>query len=315
MPAWFHGRMQRTTRLRLALAVAGLPVVIVACNPGGPPPGGPGTTIASGPTTTTAPGATTTTTAPSADCPVGNFPDLSASAGAGSGYAKPSISVSCTATALNVSSNGMISYAFTPITPNGLAAQNWNWSVPLHPSVAAQTTSISTKFGTVGFTVTGLPIYAAMEGAQPAAKAFGDPVYNGILDSCKGHTGPNREYHLHALNASPACGFEPSPIVGYALDGFPIYGSQGCLDVSCTNVVTFRSGWVKTGDPKTNAWSAYTYTATSDATVLDKCKGRIGPDGTYRYYATSGFPYTFGCYAGTPSTQAGLAAGPMPPMG
>jgi hypothetical protein len=199
-------------------------------------------------------------------------------------------------------------------SPNALAAQNWNWHVPLQPAVAASSTAINTWFGTVGFTTTGIPIYAAMEGAQPASEAFGDPIYNGIVDTCKGHTGPAKEYHVHALNTATSCGFGPSPIVGYALDGFPIYGSQGCLDTACTQVVTFKSGWVKTGDPKTNAWSNYTYQSSSDQTVLDKCNGRVGPDGTYRYYVTASFPYTFGCFKGTPTTQSGAAGGPMPPM-
>jgi ribosomal protein S4 len=60
----------------------------------------------------------------------------------------------------------MPSYTFTPMTPTPLVAQSWTWHVPLHPSVAASATSVSTWFGTVGFSVTGLPIYAAMEGAQ-----------------------------------------------------------------------------------------------------------------------------------------------------
>jgi hypothetical protein len=257
---------------------------------------------------------TTTTSAAAATCPTANFPDLSQSAGAGAGYSKPWISVSCTTSELKVSSNGMISYTFTPKTPNALAAQNWNWHVPLQPAVAASSTAINTWFGTVGFTTTGIPIYAAMEGAQPASEAFGDPIYNGIVDTCKGHTGPAKEYHVHALNTATSCGFGPSPIVGYALDGFPIYGSQGCLDTACTQVVTFKSGWVKTGDPKTNAWSNYTYQSSSDQTVLDKCNGRVGPDGTYRYYVTASFPYTFGCFKGTPTTQSGAAGGPMPPM-
>ena len=248
-------------------------------------------------------------------CPTSNFPNLSGSAGAGTGYAKPSLTVTCTASQLKVASNGMPSYAFTPITPNPLRTQTWNWAVPLHPTVASASTSVSQWFGTVGFSVTGLPIYAAMEGAQPTQEAYGDPIYNGIVDTCKGHTGPAGEYHLHAMNVASTCGFTADPIVGYALDGFPIYGPKGCLDLGCAHVVTFQSGYVRTGNPTTNAWSAYTYQASSDQTVLDQCNGRIGPDGTYRYYATSGFPYTFGCFKGTPTVQTGTAAAPMPAMG
>jgi len=247
-------------------------------------------------------------------CPTANFADLSKSAGAGTGYAKPAISVSCTATQLVVRSNGMPSYAFVKKTPKALAAQSYSWSVPLQPAVAAQPTSINSWMGTTGFTVSGLPIYGPMEGAQPADSAYGDPVFNNIVDTCKGHTGPNSEYHYHALSATAACGLGASPIVGYALDGFAIYGPRGCLDTACKQVVTFQSGYVKTGNPKTNAFAAYTYKASTDTSVLDACNGRVGPDGTYRYYATSTFPYTFACFKGTPTKQSGPATAPMPPM-
>jgi hypothetical protein len=49
--------------------------------------------------------------------------------------------------------------------------------------------------------------------------------------------------------------------------------------------------------------------------VLDECNGRIQPDGTYGYHATLTFPYIVGCLKGTPKTQSGAAAAPMPPMG
>lgn len=285
-----------------AVAVALLVVAgVTACSPPGMPVSGGSTTSLS--------------TIPSGDCaPAANFPDLSASQGAGTNYPKPSVQVSCTATELVVRSNDMISYPFVKVTPNSLAAQDMTWRVPLNPAVAANPTSIVNRLGTLGFSVTGLAIYGPTEGPVPATEAFGDPVANGILDQCKGHTGPRSEYHLHAVEATTYCGFGPSPIVGYALDGFPIYGPRGCLDTACDQVVTFNSGYELTGDPTTYSWNAYTYRASSDPTVLDACNGRIGPDGTYRYYATSTFPYTFGCFKGTPTSQSGGAAAPMPPM-
>ncbi|MFN8039959.1 MAG: YHYH protein [Acidimicrobiales bacterium] len=281
-----------------------------------PPPSGPSSTTSSIPATTTSTGASSsTTTTAAAGCPSAAFADLSSMPGAGSGYARPSLGVRCTATELVVTSNGMPSYAFTPMTPNPLKTQSWTWHVPLRPTPAASTTSIVNRLGTIGFTVTGLPIYGPTEGGQPASEAYGDPVANGILDTCGGHTGPAGEYHDHALRDTSACGLGASPILGYAIDGFPIYGSRGCLDVACTQVVTFTSGYVRTGDPTTQAWSAHEYRSSSDPTVLDACNGRVGPDGTYRYHATSTFPYTIGCFRGTPTTQSGAAGGPMPPMG
>lgn len=249
------------------------------------------------------------------ECLTSVFPDLSISSGPGGEYALPDVVVECTDAELVVTSNGMPSYAFESMTPNGLKEQTWAWKVPLKPTLAANTTSIVDVLGTLGFTTTGLPIYGPTEGPQPATEAFGDPIYNGILDTCGGHTGFNADYHLHALYDDVYCNITSSFIIGYALDGFPIYNSVGCLDVDCTETAQFVSGYDMSGDPTSYSWKAYTYNSTGKTNVLDECNGRIGPDGTYRYHATDAFPYIIGCFAGTSTTQSGNAAANMPPMG
>jgi hypothetical protein len=248
-------------------------------------------------------------------CPTAAFPDLSKSAGAGANYAKPSLSVSCSTTELKVSSNGMISFAFEPKTPNALTPQEWNWAVPLNPVKAKSTTTIKNVLGTLGFTVSGLPIYGPTEGPQPTAQAFGDPVYNKIMDTCGGHTGPAREYHHHAITLAQQCNLKKQTILGYALDGFPIYTTLGCVDKKCTKTATMKSGYVKTGNPTTNSWDAYTYKASKATTTLDACNGRTQPDGTYGYHVTTSFPYIIGCFTGTATLPKGRASEPMPPMG
>ena len=181
--------------------------------------------------------------------------------------------------------------------------------------------------GYAGYTVGGTPVYGPTEG--PIPDPYGDPVYNGIMDPCQGHTA--QEYHNHALVqkcltpaalvAEPWTLPDPdptqeSPVLGFAADGFPIYGPYGCVDASCTQVVEFQSGWVQTGDPTTYAWWNHEFQASTDKTVLDECNGRIGPDGTYRYHATAGFPYVLGCYMGTPvGTNGQDAPGPAPDGG
>ncbi len=252
-------------------------------------------------------------------CPADRIPDLTGTPGAGEGYVRPVVTGSCTATEFVMSSNGMPSYPYAAKTPNPLIAQNWNFSFTLTPKIAAQPTSIRGLLSIVGFSLTGLPIFTPIEAQQPARQAFGDPVYNGIVDLCKGHTAPVFSYHLHAIDTLTACNLGPDPIVGYALDGFPIYGPQGCLDRRCNQVVTFESSYVRTGDPTTNAWDAYSYVANDDPKKLDECNGRIGPDGTYRYHATSAWPYVIGCFTGSVSPATGAAAtaaaAAMPAMG
>jgi hypothetical protein len=248
-------------------------------------------------------------------CPITSFPDLSKSVGAGASYAKPTISVTCSNTELKVSSNGMISFPFEQKTPNSLSIQTWSWSVPLNPAKAKTVSSIKNIMGTLGFTVSGLPIYGPTEGQQPVAEAFGDPVYNKILDTCGGHTGPAREYHHHAITLVAKCNLSKQTILGYALDGFPIYTTLGCLDKKCTKSTLMKSGYIKTGNPVSNAWDAYTYKSSKSTSVLDACNGRTQPDGTYGYHATTDFPYVIGCFTGTATLPKGRAGGPMPPMG
>ena len=253
------------------------------------------------PTTTTASSKSTTSVTCGADNAV--FPNLTQVAGAGSGYELPKVAVTCGSDTLKMTSNGMISYAFVSKTPNGLKSQNFTWTITTKPKIASQQTSIKTTMGTIAFTVTGIPVYGPMEGPVPTQEAFGDPVFNNILDTCGGHTGYNADYHYHTIYSVSDCSLQET-IVGYALDGFPIYSNPS---------YKWKSGYEKTGNPKTNSWDAYTYKG--GASTLDECNGQKQSDGSYRYYVTQAFPYVIGCYTGTAQAQSGAAAQPMPPMG
>ena len=256
-----------------------------------------------------------TVAAKSKACPTKLFPDLSKTPGPGGNYAKPLVSVSCSSTQLKVTSNGMISFAYVSKTPNALNLQEWSWAVPLNPVKAKSVTSIENVLGTLGFTVTGIPIYGPTEGPSPVDQAYGDPIYNKVVDQCGGHTGGDNDYHHHAITMLQQCNLSKQTILGYAMDGFPIYTTLGCLDKSCKKTALMSSGYIKTGNPKSNSWNAYTYQKSTSDTVLDSCNGRTQPDGTYGYHVTTDFPYIIGCFTGTATLPKGRAAGPMPSMG
>jgi len=191
-----------------------------------------------------------------------------------------------------------------------LAPQDWAWEFPRYPEVAAQTTDIP-LLGDAGVAINGLPFYGPNEGAFP--DPFGDPIYNELGDDCLGHTANRGDYHFHALlveclSVGDFAG-QPSPILGYAFDGFPIYGPNGCIDLDCNDVVEFSSSWDIIGDPETYAWDAYEFTERTTPEYLDECNGRYGPDGSYRYHTSSSFPYIMSCYRGTPTTGAGTETG------
>lgn len=234
------------------------------------------------------------------DCPVDQFVDPQPDPNNGA-YADPFLNVYCENDELVVESNGIPHYEFVQLTPNPLGAQDYEWRIPQFPEVAAQTTEVP-LLGLEAFSVSGLPIFGPNEGPFP--DPFGDPVYNDIVDFCLGHTAMEGVYHLHAMvtecfKMDPGPN-QPSPIIGYALDGFPIYGPRGCLDADCSEVVEFQSGWVQTGDPTTYAWDNHEYQPSDDPSVLDECNGRYDANGNYGYHATATFPYVLGCYRGTP---------------
>jgi len=230
---------------------------------------------------------------------------------ANSDYDDPYVEAACDGDELRVRSNDIPHFEFAQLTPNALEAQDDEWTIPLEPELAGTLTEIP-LLGLAAFTLTGLHIYGPNEGDFP--DPFGDPIYNDIVDACLGHTAA--AYHAHGLvttcivEEAPADGSEADPLIGYALDGFPIYGRYGCADADCTDIVEYQSGWEQTGDPTTYAWDNHEYVASDDAEVLDECNGHVGPGGDYHYHETAGFPYILGCYAGTPSDEAGQEGGP-----
>ena len=106
------------------------------------------------------------------------------------------LGVECVDDKLVVRSNGIPHYRFIPMTPNALVEQDFNWEITLTPEGAPEPTDIP-LLGLVGFTVNGQPFFSPNEGPQPADEAWGDPIYNQIMDECLGHTAFS--YHYHAL--------------------------------------------------------------------------------------------------------------------
>ncbi len=165
--------------------------------------------------------------------------------------------------------------------PNRIAAQHLSFEIPANPVVAD--TPECLPMGMIGFTVSGVAFYNALDDAGRDAAA------HEVQDDCDGHPQANSQYHYH--NASPCIpGVNADGLVGWALDGFPILGLK---DAS--------GAWV------TNA-------------ELDACHGRAGPvvvDGrryAYAYHLTREYPYTLGCFTGqvAASTLQDVRAGLEP---
>lgn len=240
---------------------------------------------------------------PGADC-TSTFLVEEVNAASQPGYPDPYLAVSCTTDTVNVMSNGIPSFSYTQVTPNALREQDFQWSFPRNPAVAASTTAIWMT-GPTGVAVNGLPLYAPNEAPNDG---YGDPVADGLLDFCQGHTDQSGSYHFHAR---PDCLFEEVDgqvhlVIGYAFDGIPLVAPFECTDAGCTATREVKSSYVYVGGSE-NAYEANVYRAGSGD--LDACNGKTGSDGVYRYYATDTFPYTFACFRGTPETSNNPTAG------
>ena len=154
--------------------------------------------------------------------------------------------------------------------PNHIGAQDVLLSLPAEPEVAAQSSCV--PMGMIGFAVSGVAIYNAFDAGGRDAPA------HEIQDKCNGHPEMSSQYHYH--DWSPCLEKDDKDRdapVGWMLDGFPILG------------------------PVDATGKRY-----SDAD-LDECHGMVGPvniDGkrvvTYHYRFTDEYPYTIGCFKGTP---------------
>jgi hypothetical protein len=172
------------------------------------------------------------------DCPSGTFLSVSDFDGPGGDYPDPELTVTCDDDVMTVETNNIPHYTFVAITPNDLTAQEDVYTIPLNPVYAEEATA-APLLGSIAVAVNGGSINGPSEADIPADQAFGDPVYNGILDACLGHVGMS--YHFHALVetclATSVDTESASPVLCWSIDGFAIHGGRGCLDSECAEVV------------------------------------------------------------------------------
>ncbi|HVG38347.1 MAG TPA: YHYH protein [Pyrinomonadaceae bacterium] len=156
--------------------------------------------------------------------------------------------------------------------PNRIAPYALARRLPANPAVADSPSCL--PMGAVGVMKSGVVIFNALDAAGK------DAVAHEIQDKCDGHPEVDNRYHYHNLSRcikEEASG-EHSALVGYALDGFGIFGRFG-----------------EGGAELSNA-------------ELDECHGHtheIDWDGRrvlmYHYHATKEYPYSVGCFRGTPT--------------
>ena len=171
--------------------------------------------------------------------------------------------------------------------PNSIQEHDYTYYLPLTPvrnpkAVAMDKTNSNRALpmGTIGFAINGVSFYNPFD--------IGNEDATDIMDRCCGHPSPDNRYHYHKY---PVCVKSPfiddgeghSPLIGFALDGFPIYGPYVAKGVMAKDV-------------KENP--------------LDDFNMRHDEERGWHYHVTPGkYPYIIGGFAGTPDLR-NLRRGP-----
>lgn len=153
--------------------------------------------------------------------------------------------------------------------PNKISAKNVSYELPANPTIA--TTPTCVPMGAIGVTTNGVAIFNALDGRGE------DAVAHEVQDLCNGHPEQTGEYHFHGPSDCIPGADSANTLVGYALDGFGIF-----------------SRFDANGNEYTNA-------------DLDECHGTTSTilwngieKEMYHYVLTQEYPYTIGCFRGTP---------------
>jgi len=203
------------------------------------------------------------------------------------------VSVSVEGDTLRFQSDGLPDHGVLDAyaAPNGTSGRprsmTIDYSVPLNPVLAA--TPTNTNMGPIGVSVSGAVFFKPYEaGGTYALEAQFEIDGVSFIDACGGHPEGRGLYHYHGVpycitDVLDAPG-EHSTLIGYLLDGFPVYGPQD-------------AGGAPTAD-------------------LDACNGHFGPTpefpaGVYHYHMTETAPYSIPCYSGEVDAQAMRPGGGM----
>lgn len=233
-----------------------------------------------------------------------------------------SIDITAGATQCTISSNSVPNHRFNDGAgfPNTTGAVAESFSFPINPVAAASPTELTINRDNA-ILLNGVKVDVL------AAACFGvgdertgcnnvnqpwrfDPMHapNGFnVDSNNAHTQPDGAYHYHGppplTNGGAAT---PSGVIGFAADGFPIFGpwfDDGTAIRRAVPSYQLKAGNRPSGanDPGGTYDGQFRddYEYSAGLGDLDACNG-MTRDGQYGYYITDGFPYIVGCFTGTP---------------
>jgi len=162
--------------------------------------------------------------------------------------------------------------------PNSIQEQDETFYVPLDPRVnlkhivtTRDNSNHALPMGPIGIAVNGVVFFNPFD--------MGNRDASDLMDRCCGHPNQDNQYHYHKY---PICLNSPwaddgkahSPLIGWAFDGFPIYGPYESRDLMAKDAG---------GEHAINAFNMH-----------------FDPERGWHYHVTPGvFPYLIGGYWGT----------------
>ncbi|HVZ26057.1 MAG TPA: YHYH protein [Sediminibacterium sp.] len=145
--------------------------------------------------------------------------------------------------------------------PNSIGTKNYTFKIPANPAVNAA--HEATPLGPIGVAINGVPIYNQYAGPN---QPLGSEINS--FDQYNGHPDQSSAYHYHVEPLYITANKTKSALIGFLLDGFPVYGPE------------------ENGKTLTSA-------------DLDTYHGHFGatadyPNGIYHYHTTADAPYING---------------------
>ncbi len=155
--------------------------------------------------------------------------------------------------------------------PNTIATQNYTFKIPVNPAVSSS--HPATALGAIGVALNGVPLYNQYAG--PNNQVLTNEIAS--FDRYYGHPAQAGRYHYHVeplyLTTEK---FNKSALLGFLLDGFPVYGPEEENGTTVTMLDGYHGHSHVTADY---------------------------PNGIYHYHFTDEAPYLNGNgYYGTPGT-------------
>ena len=245
-----------------------------------------------------------------------------------------SLSITANSSTCTVSSNSIPNHNVndTGAFATRISEVNETFSIPVSPSTANSTTQLTLQYDNAIF-LNGAKLdllAAACYGVGPDSlgkEKIGcsqtsipwryDPMY--LLnqfgtDSHNAHTQPDGAYHYHGdpLAMYDTSGQTASGVIGFAADGFPIYGPFIDDNGNFRRVISsyvLKSG-ARQNQSGEGAFPGGTYDGTyiddyeyqAGSGDLDECNGMV-INGHYGYFVTNAYPWIMKCFKGSPDSS------------